>query len=286
MNNLKYHISEAKYLVRQQKMSTLLMILSMVIMFLFLASVISAVFISGEIVKAVEAQAEIDVYYSDASDKAIMTRIQAMGDDIRVQSISQEAAYEKMANLLGDGENVLSYFEDNPFEAYIEVKVPIEEAQRLAGQFETINGVDYVRDNQTILSHIQSLSNTLTRAGIIILLGVGIGTFFIIAGMIRQSVYSYSDQIATMDLLGAPRRFIETPFYLEGVFLTVISGGISILIHFIWYRFVFASAVKGISMLEVPSGMDIFYKVALLTLGSALMVSLFGSYFGIKTSNT
>ena len=284
MKNLKYHLKETRYLIKQQKLGTVLMLLSMVIMLLFLTTVISAVYITGDLVEIIKSEAEIDVYTTGGDDLAIRTRIEAMGEGILATSISEEAAYEKMKTLLGEDENVLTYFDENPFEAYIEVKVPIDDASRLATQIQGLSGVEYVRDNRTVLEGVQTLSNTLTSGGVIVLIGVALGTFLIIAGVIRQSVYTYSEQIITMKLLGAPKRFIEVPFYLEGIILTLLSAFVAIGLHFIWYKVIYANAVTRIMMIQFPTDMSIFYGVSGLTIIFAGIVSVIGSYFGIKTS--
>jgi len=285
MKNIIYHLSETLYLLKHKKLSTLLMVLSMTIMLSLLCVVISGSLITEYVMVALRNEAEIDVYLKDDAFISMSRKIEAMNEGITTKTVSADEVYTRMNELLGADQSVLTFFDENPFVPYIEVKVPIEDSDRIVSQISSLNGVDYVRDNKDVIDQIDKLSGVLKTASSLILAGVAIGTFFILTGTIRQGVYQYQDKIQTMELLGAQKSFIVAPFYIEGIGLSVISALIAYQINRFIFTGVYINASATIPFVPLPPVSDILSATLVFIILFSSVLGGIGSYFGLKTSS-
>ncbi len=233
---MAYFLKEIKTIFLLNGFSSLLSLLSLILIFFVVMLAISGWWISTDLVQAIRNEAEISVYY-EASTNAdgLKSDLQTIAGVKEVISIKAEQALDKMTEILGDDAKVLANFEENPFEAYFEVQIELEQLDTIIEQVKLIEGVDYVRDNQTVLNKIELIANIITALGVIIAVAVSIATFIITSHIIREGVHSHRAQINTLKLLGAPEWFVNLPFICEGVLLTFISGAIStsLFIYFI-----------------------------------------------------
>lgn len=284
MGNVKYYTGEVWFLLKQQKTGNAVMLMSMTLLMALLTLTIAWALVVNDAASAVRAESEIDVYLTDDTYDVVSDRIERMFQGTETRVVSAEEAYRNMDSILGEGQNVLSLFDENPLESYIEVKLPIEMAGETAAKIEKITGVDYVRDNKAVLDAVDSFTKLSIRLSLFLLAGVGMGTFLILSGLIRQSIHQYRDHIDTMQLLGAPNAFIQIPFFGEGIFLSFLSMLIA-----------FSASAWGITALlnkmrtavmwfPIPQGHAVMLKTAVFMAGFSLLIGITGSIFGFRSA--
>ncbi len=283
VKNMAYFLKEIKTIFLLNGFSSLLSLLSLILIFFVVMLAISGWWISTDLVQAIRNEAEISVYY-EASTNAdgLKSDLQTIAGVKEVISIKAEQALDKMTEILGDDAKVLANFEENPFEAYFEVQIELEQLDTIIEQVKLIEGVDYVRDNQTVLNKLSFIANIITALGVIIAVAVSIATFIITSHIIREGVHSHRAQINTLKLLGAPEWFVNLPFICEGVLLTFISGAIS---TSLFYIFILQLNEKVFGSVGFLSAMDISWSLNKIVIGMLLTSTMMGfiaSSLGLK----
>ena len=203
-----------------------------------LALVVGVWSISSQLAGMLKEEAEISAYFNkDVENAEDLLHIIEQIDGVRyVRLVNEEEARSRMEKILGDESDILDLFEENPFEAYFEVKIHLDKMDPVFTQISGLKGIDYVRENRDVLEQIERISKALEVLGYLVIAAVSITTLVIISHMIRQGIYQNHEQIKTLMLLGAPDNFINFPYVLLG-FLLTFGGGIvatvfiNILIH-------------------------------------------------------
>lgn len=238
MKNAFYFIRESVRIFRNSKVSNLFSFFGTALILFLLAIVVCIWSISSQLTVMLREEAEISAYFKkDVENTAELLNMIEQIDGVRnVMLVDEAEARSRMEKILGEESGILNLFDENPFEAYFEVKIHLDRMDSVFAQISNLNGIDYVRENREVLEQIEGISKVLEVLGYIVIAAVSITTLVIISHMIRQGIYQNHEQIKTLILLGAPDNFINFPYVLLG-FLLTFGGGIAatvfinILIH-------------------------------------------------------
>lgn len=287
--NMRYFFKEAKTIFKVDKASNIFSIFSIGLILFILSLIFSAWWISQEVIHILQSEAEISIYYDEDLDNIQFKNLVKNIEDIRgiknVSLIDENESYERMVEVLGSEANILSLFESNPFTAFIEVKVDIEETDNILTSIEKIDNISYIRDNKNIIDKLKSITNMLTIGSILIVTVVGISTVFVVSHIIRQGIYNNRNQINTLKLLGAPNSFIGAPFLLEGLFLTLGGGVFSSILTSGFLYLAYGQIKSSLLFIPLPS-MEIFLpNVIIVVILISIILGILGSIFGLKATN-
>ena len=163
-------------------------------------------------------EAEISAYFDrDAGNTEELLNLIGQIDGVReVRLVDKEEARSRMEKILGEESGILDLFDENPFEAYFEVKIHLDRMDSVFTQISALKGINYVRENREALEQIEGISKALEVLGYLVIAAVSITTLVIISHMIRQGIYQNHEQIRTLMLLGAPDGFINFRIYCSG----------------------------------------------------------------------
>lgn len=286
--NIGYFFKEAKTIFKVDKGSNVFSIFSIGLILFILALISSGWWISNEIIEVLQSEAEISVYYDEGLENMeVDDLIRVIGNTRGVKSASlveEKESYDRMVNVLGDEANILNLFEDNPFTAFIEVKVDMDQIDYILSKVEDIRGVEHVRGNKEIIDKLKNIINILTVLGVLVITAVGISTIFVISHIIRQGIYNNRNQINTLKLLGAPDSFIGIPFFLEGLFLTLGGGVLSSLLIGLLLYFGYGEIGNSLLFIPLPSPGDIIPKIVIGLISISGILGILGSLFGLRTA--
>lgn len=231
MSNLDYVFQEVKTILRLNGISSLLSLVSLTLIFFVAILAMSSWQISTSLVQALESEAEISVYYDadrvesgDLDLSSLISKIESADGTLTTLPISAEDAYTQMSVILGQDAAVLNHFDENPFEPYLEVGIDLNKLPVVIDEIQDLDGVVYVRDNQTVLEKVASIAGVVSGIGIFVAIAVGLATLMVTSHIIREGVHSNREQIMTLKLLGAPNGFIYQPYVMGGVLLTTLAG--------------------------------------------------------------
>lgn len=286
MKNAFYFIKESIRIFRHNKLSNLFSFLGTALILFLLALVIGIWSISSQLTGMLQDEAEISAYFKNGtvSTEDLLHTIEQIDGVRNVRLVDENEAHSRMEKILGEESAILQLFDENPFEAYFEVKIHLDKMDSVFAQISSLNGIDYVRENRDVLVQIEGISKALEVLGFLVIAAVSITTLVIISHMIRQGIYQNHEQIKTLQLLGAPDNFINFPFVIVG-FLLTFGGGIvatvfmNILIHQGYSRL-----GSSIPFIPLPPKNQLVYGLTVFLLSASAALGILGSLFGVSTS--
>lgn len=289
IKNSGYFLKETITIFKLNLLSNVISIFSMGFIFFMLSMVISGAWTSSQMIELIQNEAEINVYYNENLGETeilgIMNKIETINGVREVAIIDKEKAYNRMEKIMGKDAGILEYFDHNPFSAFIEVKIDLEEMDQIVNQTEKINDIDYIRDNQSVLNRLKSISRIIGILGTLVVTAVGISTLVITSHIIRQGIYNNKEQINTLRLLGAPELFIVLPFILEGLFLALVSGFFADILGTITLKFIYSQAAGPLPFIPLPPLNDLIVGNIIMTLFISILLGSIGSFFGLASAN-
>ncbi len=285
--NLGYYLMEAVRSVRFGLLSNLFSVIGTGLILFLLGMVLTGWSIGDELVQALEQEAEISAYFPEGTGS---TQVQKLADEIQsipgvlsVSYVDETQAHERMEKMLGEEAGILGLFEENPFEAFLEIHINLDQMDQVLYNIKKLDQVEYVRDNRSILEQLKNITRGLRLAGLLVITAVSVTTLIIISHMIRQGIYNNREQIKTLRLLGAPNGFIGFPFFLAGTILTLCGGLLAILFTVLIINGGYHQFGTMIPFLPLPDQTDLRTKVSLILLGISLGLGILGSLFGLSS---
>lgn len=246
MGNAIHHLREAGILFRSNLVSNLMSLLSTTLVFLFLALILAGWRTTGHWVGLIRSGAEIQIFHRipEASSTAAIVDPEVLAKEISripgveaVTFVNAEEARKRMTELLGGESDAMAQFGENPFRPFLEARIRLEDMNAVLSAVSSLEGVESVRDNRSILEMLISLETALRTLGLALGIAVGIFTLVLLSHIIRTGIIHNREQIRTLRLLGAPEFHIAFPFFLLGLFVSaggallaagLVSGGISL----------------------------------------------------------
>jgi len=286
MKNFLYFIRESLRIIRLNKLSNLFSFLGTTLILFLLALVVGIWSISSQLTEMLRNEAEINAYFNrNIADPEELLSLVGQIDGVReVRLVDKEEARMRMERILGEEADILDLFDENPFEAYIEVKIHLDRMDSVFSQISLLNGIDYVRENREVLEQIEGVTKALEVLGYLVIAAVSITTLIIISHMIRQGVYQNREHIRTLILLGAPDNFINFPYILL-VFLLTFGGGIAatVLINIIINQG-YGRLGGTLPFIPMPPKNQLVYGLSVFLLAVSAALGILGSLFGVSTS--
>ena len=288
--NIKYFLKEAGTIFKVDLLSNIFSILSISFILLILAMITSGLWVSNQLVRTLEKEAEINVYYDEnleAEEIKILSEAISSLDGVTGSSIiSESESFTRMEEILGKEAKVLGYFEDNPFISFIEVKIDILKLDNVLHNLNNIERIESIRDNRQVLDRLSEITILLKFLSILFITAIGISTMVVISHIIRQGIYNNREMINTLKLLGAPNGFIGLPFLLEGLILTLCGGIIAVVLSVLVINYVYGQMLGSLPFIPLPDKELLLWSLSILLLILSGVLGILGSAFGLKSAKS
>lgn len=286
MKNAVYFIKESVRIFRSNKLSNIFSFFGTFLILFLLALVVGIWSISSQLTALLKEEAEISAYFKQdiQNTEELLHMIEQIDGVRNVRLVDKEEARSRMEKILGEESGILDLFDENPFEAYFEVKINLEKTDSVFTLISGLNGIDYVRENREVLEQIEGVSKALEALGYLVIAAVSITTLVIISHMIRQGIYQNREQIKTFMLLGAPDNFINFPYILLG-FLLTFGGGIAatVLINILINQG-YSRLASTLPFIPLPPKSRLSLGLTVFLLSASAALGILGSLFGVSTS--
>lgn len=161
---------------------------------------------------------------------------------LRATYISREQAAEEARKSLGI-DSLDALFEKNIFPASVEVAlkpdyVNPKEIDSVVAQLAKVQGVKEVKNNSSLTIEVYNNLNRILKWILAFSLIFLVVAIVLINNSIRLKIFAKRFTIKTMQLVGAKRRFILSPFIKEAIILGIIGAVIGLGVLFAgWYYF-------------------------------------------------
>jgi cell division transport system permease protein len=183
-------------------------------------------------------QIQLNAYLERGLDagetEALLNRVRALPEVLRVRYITQDEAWRDFSEALGAQSGVLDGLPRDVLPSSLEIAVqptfrsaPLVE--RLAARLEQekeISLVEYPRDWIDRLSLLVLAVAWLKWIVAGVLFAI---TFFIVGSTVKLAILARTDEIEIMQLVGSSRTMIQAPFILEGMVQGLVGGVLAVL---------------------------------------------------------
>lgn len=285
--NIGYFIRETGRIIKFNLFSNIFSVIGTGLILFLLAIVITGADIGNLLVDMLSEEAEINGYFSDVISEnerdTVVEKIDKINGVRRVRLVNETEAKDRMEDVLGEEAKILEVFDENPFEAFIEIRIDLNYIDDILDDVESMVEIEYVRDNREVLESIEDITNALKLLGYLMMVAVGITTIIILSHMIRQGIYNNKDQINTLRLLGSPGGFIGFPYILTGILLTLLGGIIASVSIVLLINVAYDSFAGSIPFLPLPPRNQLIDKMTLLLPSISLILGFIGSLFGLSS---
>jgi len=197
-----------------------------------------------------------------------------------VRYISPEEGLQSMKEQYKDQTELFENLPYNPVPPTYMVTInDLDKIDMAVKQFEVIGGVYKVNAPLDFAGFIEDIRNTFTIIGIALIISLGTVCIIIIANTTRLSVFARRKEIAIMRIVGATNSFIRTPFFIEGMFIGLVSGLMSFILTKFIYEGVYTLFSEKLGMWSAL-GMDNILKFSDVALITVLVYCLAGATLG------
>ncbi len=209
------------------------------------ATIALALFVLGAFLLVTANLQRLAAEWSSVSDMSVYLRddvtgperqaIEAsLGPDDAVASreyVSKSDALTRFKQTFTDLASTVDTLGDNPLPASYEVRLRSQAAagapvDALASRLRAMPGVADVRYDRQWLTRLLSAVSLVRGVGFALGFLLTAAAALTVANVVRLALYGRRDELEIMELVGAPRAFVDGPFVMEGV----LQGGIGALL--------------------------------------------------------
>jgi cell division transport system permease protein len=282
-----------KTYLQKEKLMTLSHFLVMGITFLVLGVFINVVVLSQTMLKYLEDQAQITVFFKDefGEDKIVPLREELSSDErvAEVTYVSKEEALRIFKEINEDQPVLLESISASVLPASLEIKtVSISDLENLTNELSQREGVEEVRFYKDVIDRFRTVSNTVYIVGAVLVLIFFVISYSVIVSSLRTAINSRGSELEIMKLVGASDPYVKNPFIYQGVFFSVTSAlaasVLMILLNFGLSRWDVFS--RGLSLGFLPgvfiSPLIFSVILAAILVVSGVLLGYFGSSAAVK----
>jgi cell division transport system permease protein len=212
----------------------------------------------------------------DTAIQALRKQVEKITGVASVRYVSREEAVEIYRHEFGNG--ILDLLNSNPLPPSFRLALQkpyqySDAAQRIATQIQLLEGVDEVVYRQDFLSVLDRYISFALALDFLIGLIVFLGVIFVVVNHVRLVAFAKRHIIETMQLVGATRAFVRTPFLLQG-FLHGIAGAAMACVFFYLCEQLLLAQYR--DLFFIPR----FFYAALFGIG--ILLGLLAAYIGVR----
>ena len=231
-----------------------------------------------------EMLAYIDESYSEAKAKSVGSQINLITNVRSATFVSREQALEDFIDEQNDASLFAGIDPDTLRDRYI---VTVEDNSLLKQTYEKLKEIDGVADVSAhfeIAEGFQTVQNVLNIASLVIVTVLFVVSLFIISNTVKLAMYSRSEEIAIMKMVGATNAFIRLPFIVEGFIIGIIAAAAAFFLEWGLYDFVLSKIqqLDTLKLFVLVPFTDVIEIVAIAYALTGFLVGVFGSLLSIR----
>lgn len=226
----------------------------------------------------------IDESYSEAKAKSVGSQINLITNVRSATFVSREQALEDFIDEQNDASLFAGIDPDTLRDRYI---VTVEDNSLLKQTYEKLKEIDGVADVSAhfeIAEGFQTVQNVLNIASLVIVTVLFVVSLFIISNTVKLAMYSRSEEIAIMKMVGATNAFIRLPFIVEGFIIGIIAAAAAFFLEWGLYDFVLSKIqqLDTLKLFVLVPFTDVIEIVAIAYALTGFLVGVFGSLLSIR----
>ena len=239
---------------------------------------------TSAMVKELESENEMLVYidenYSEAKAKSVGSQINLITNVRSATFVSRDQALDDFVETLNDPDAFAGLDPDTLRDRYV---VTVEDNSLLK---QTYDKLTQIEGSPVVVSLLcfQTVQNVLNIASLIIVSVLFVVSLFIISNTVKLAMYSRSEEIAIMKMVGATNAFIRLPFVVEGFIIGIIAAAVGFFLEWGLYDFVLSKIAQldTLKLFVLTPFTDVIEIVAAAYAVTGFLVGVFGSLLSIR----
>ncbi len=213
-------------------------------------------------------------------------RIQGLEGVQTVQFISKQAALTRLKDKMQRQASLFKNLSENPLPDAFEIRIVLPEGNRqkiesIATRIESLDQVEEVEYGQQWLGRFSNVFSLFRLAGYTLCGIFFMATVFIVANTMRLVIYSRSEEVEIMRLVGASDKFIKIPFYIQSLIQGALGAVVGLTALFI--AFLFLNTGVQTAFFHGFFQMRFLPPMALVSIiGGSMLVGWLGCYISLK----
>ena len=276
----RYAIAEGLDGLRRAKMAAMVAILTMAgaltVAGVFILITLNLDTLVDDLRSRIELEVFIDNSRDDPSIQILRKQVEKITGVAAVRYVSREEAVEIFRR--GFGNDFIDVWQSNPLPPSFRLTLQKsfqygDAAQRIATQIQLLDGVEEVVYRRDFLQALDRYVSFAIALDFLIGLIVCLGVVFVVINHVRLVAFAKRRILATMQLVGATRAFVRTPFILQGLMHGLGGALITAAFFYLCEQFLLTPYRD---LFFVPR----FFYGVLFVLG--IFLGLFASYIGVR----
>lgn len=174
----------------------------------------------------------VQIYLLETTDlpssKVMVDELNAMPEVLEAKYVTKESALASWKAQWGNSGHLLDSLAENPLPNAIEIDVKdLEGADIVVAKARTFAGVEDILYYKETVEKLIVITSSVQIATLIMMLFLVIVSIVVVSNTIKLTVQARGREIEIMKYVGATNWFIRGPFLLEGMFIGLISAGVS-----------------------------------------------------------
>ena len=167
-----------------------------------------------------------------------------------VQFISKEEALTLLKTRMSRQASIFENLSKNPLPDAFEIRLHTpqnswETIEATAVRLETLDQIEEVQYGQAWIGRFTNVFNLFRLFGYTLCGILFMATMFIVANTIRLVIYSRSEEVEIMRLVGATDQFIKIPFYIQSVIQGALGALVGLAVLMVAFLFFNTSVQAG-----------------------------------------
>ena len=234
--------------------------------------------------KTSEIMVYIDSDLSDAEARSIGTKINLLDNVFDAKYVSRE---EALQNFVSDHDNDSAFSGVQAQDLRHRYVVTLEDNTKMeqtAEQLKNLPGVDKVSAAYELAQGFTTLQNVLHIVSVAVIAVLLVVSLLIISNTVKLAMYSRSEEIAIMKMVGATNAFIRLPFIVEGFIIGIIAAAVGFFLEWGLYDFVLSKIAQldTLKLFVLTPFTDVIEIVAAAYAITGFLVGVFGSLLSIR----
>ena len=216
----------------------------------------------------------------------LVDRVEALPGVAGVDYVSPAEAMARLEETYREGGRTLDLGRaDSPITIYASIEVRLTDPERsssVAAALEGDRAIVKITTKQSQYEQLLDITNLIRNVGLVAIGLVGLTVLFMIVNTIRIAVFSRSNEIEIMRLVGASDSFIRWPFIIEGMLCGLVGALVSIvLVALVWDPI--QPVMFDVFKVSSRVGTNFLATLSALLLAAGLGVGALGSWISVRS---
>lgn len=213
----------------------------MTVTLLSISILVILTFLGNSLVENFKSKIDISVYFLSEAPEADILKVRdevvALPEVREVFYTSKDEAWNNFKAQYSDNSIIsqgVGELDENPLFATLSIKARnIDQYSKINGFLSNPSFKDTIKkvsfdENKTQIDKLSLITKTAQKDGAIVILVFVVISLFVVFNAIRLTMYNYKQEVKIMNLVGAGKWYIQTPFIIEGALYGVIGSVLSI----------------------------------------------------------